>query len=60
MASLPSSLSISQAALTYLSTQAHRREIKNKETLIALANVTSQEVITHTDRYTHTHALCTY
>lgn len=42
MASLPSSLSISHAALTYLSTQAHRREIKNKERLIAPDNATSQ------------------
>lgn len=55
IASLPSSLSISQPVLTYLTTQAHRREIKSRETLIALANVTGQEV---TDN-THTHALCT-
>lgn len=44
MASLPSSLSISQPALTYLTTQAHRREIKSREMLIVLANVTGQEV----------------
>lgn len=45
IASPPSSLSLSQSALTYLSTQAHRREIKSRETLIVLANVTGQEVM---------------
>lgn len=48
IASLPSSLSISQPELTYLTTQAHRREIKSEETLIALANVTGQEVTDNT------------
>lgn len=37
---------------TYLTTQAHRREIKDKETLIALANVTSQTCI-----HIHIHTL---
>lgn len=54
IASLPSSLSISYPALTYLTTQAHRREIKSKEMLIALANVKGQEVTdTHTP-FAHT------
>lgn len=46
MASLPSLLPLQ----TYLTTQAHRREIKDKETLIAPANVTR-----HTCAHTHTH-----
>jgi len=44
MAPLPSSLSISQPAVTYLTWRARRREIKSRETLIALANVTGREV----------------
>lgn len=43
MASPPSWLPV----LTYLSTQAHRREIKDKETLIALTNGTSTHTHTH-------------
>lgn len=44
IASLPSSRSVSQPALTYLTRQAQRREIKSKETFIALADVTGQGV----------------
>lgn len=49
IASLPTSLSISQPALTYLTKQAHRREITSKEMLIAFANVTGQEVTDYRD-----------
>lgn len=44
IAFLASSRSVSQPALTYLTRQAQRREIKSKDTLIALADVTGQGV----------------
>lgn len=43
--------SISQPVLIYLTTQAHRREIKSREMLIALANVKGQEVTDNTRTY---------